>query len=308
MTSAGGQTLAVTSLLPVGAVLSAVNTSEQHIVDTVASGEPMTVRLKVEAPGNPQDVRFLEVLQASDANVSRPPVNLLQSSDQAWSGAQIGASVVFFPVSVGAQLASMTYTTATPANTHIITGLLANAAYAASVNGTAVTVQQGGSLRSDGGGVLQFTSGSTPSTPPPAVSSNPNSPQMMVNNTSTASEDASGYTTLSNPVHFTFSFPGCNQAELHLAMSAPEIGLSWSYLDSSLNWRPLPSPLSQITPFVSIFGDNGTQQELFNGHLPAGTYDIYLVCDSRNGKLDIQNLASGSSLTGMYVHRKIRVR
>lgn len=308
MTSPGGQTLAITSLLPVGAVMSAVNTTEAHVAGTVATDEPMSVRLKVEAPGNPSDVRFLEVLQASDGGASRPTVSLLQSADKAWSGAQIGTSVVMFPVSIDVQLTSMSYTAATTASTHIITGLSANAAYSASVNGAIATVQQGGNLRSDGGGVLQFTSGSTQPPPPQPVASNPNSPQMIVNNTSEAIVDASGYTTLANPVHFTFSFPGCSQAELHLAMSAPEIGLPWSYLDSSLNWRPLPATLSQITPFASIFGDNGTQQELFNGHLPAGTYDIYLVCDTRNGKLDIQNLASGPSLTGMYVHRKIRVR
>ncbi|MBZ0106715.1 MAG: hypothetical protein K8H84_13955 [Sulfuricella denitrificans] len=142
----------------------------------------------------------------------------------------------------------------------------------------------------------------------PAATVNP--AKLTINGTSEASDalyPGGVGSPVPNPVHFTFSFPGCSNGELHLAMSAPNIGLPWSYLDSTLQWRPLPSSLDMITPFVPMFSDNGAQQELFNGDLPGGTYDIFLVCDSRNGHLDTQNLATGPSLTGMYIHRKIRV-
>lgn len=143
---------------------------------------------------------------------------------------------------------------------------------------------------------------------PGGAASNP--AQLTINGTSESTDAANpgGFSVVTNPVRFSFAFPGCNNAELTLAMSAPEIGLSWSYLNSSLQWRPLPESLEQITPFVPTFAYNGVPQELFNGYLPAGSYDIFLVCDTRNGHLDIQNLATGPSLAGMYVHRKIKVQ
>ncbi|MEN9867851.1 MAG: hypothetical protein RL748_3441, partial [Pseudomonadota bacterium] len=64
-TTAGGQQLQVTSLLPAGALLSAVNSNDSHIEQTAARNEPMRVRLRIDAPDNPQQVYFLNVLQAA---------------------------------------------------------------------------------------------------------------------------------------------------------------------------------------------------------------------------------------------------
>ncbi|MBU0594524.1 MAG: YncE family protein [Gammaproteobacteria bacterium] len=147
-----------------------------------------------------------------------------------------------------------------------------------------------------------------PATAAPSAPVNPS--KMTINGTSEATDalyPGNFASPVANPVHFTFSFPGCANGELHLAMSAPALGLPWSYLDGSLHWRPLPAYLDQITPFVTTFADNGTQQELYSGYLPPGIYDFFLVCDSRNGHLDIQTRGTGPALTGMYVHRRIMV-
>ncbi len=153
-TTAGGQQLKLTNLLPSDAVLSAVNTSEEQIENTVATNEPMTVRLRIDAPGNPTAVRFLEVLQASDAGITPPAVALVQSADQAWSGAQVGASVVLFPATLGQPFAGLSYTAGPGASTHIITGLEPNTGYSVTTNGPSVTVQPGGDQLTDSGGVL----------------------------------------------------------------------------------------------------------------------------------------------------------
>jgi YVTN family beta-propeller protein len=148
-----------------------------------------------------------------------------------------------------------------------------------------------------------------PAAPTPVATAVVNPAQLTINGTSegTDASNPGGFSVVTNPVRFTYYFPGCSNAELILAMYAPDIGLEWSFLDSSLQWRPLPASLDQITPFAPLFADNGMTQELFNGDLPSGRYDIFLVCDTRNGHLDTQNMARGPVLTGMSVHRVIRV-
>lgn len=156
-TTKGGQRLTVTGLLPVGATLTADNASVQHIENTASRNDPMKVRLRTDAPGNPEKVNFLQVLQAGDA----APVSLIQSDDQAWNGAQIGSTVVMFPVTLGRTFASFSYTST--AERHIITGLQPNSPYSADVTGTTLTLRQGGSRLSDSGGVLQYPqTGGTP--------------------------------------------------------------------------------------------------------------------------------------------------
>jgi hypothetical protein len=163
-TTPGGQLLTVTSLLPSGATLSADNALVQHIEDTASRNDPMKVRLRIDAPGNPEKVNFLEVLQAGSA----ASVTLIQSSDQAWSGAQIGATAVLFPVTLGRPLTSFSYTTAfssTPVRQHLITGLQPNTAYNAHLSGLTLTLAQGGSQMSDSGGVFFYRSTDLPGTP-----------------------------------------------------------------------------------------------------------------------------------------------
>ncbi len=158
-TTPGGQQLQVTSLLPQGALLSAVNTTEAHIDQTASRNEPMHVRLRIDAPGNLQQANFLNVLQAANANTALPGVTLVQSANRDFSGAQVGGTVVLFPNSVGGSVSSLSYTSS--ADTHIITGLMPNTGYTLSSNGSSVSVQAGGIRLSDSGGVLRVA-GSTP--------------------------------------------------------------------------------------------------------------------------------------------------
>lgn len=159
--TAGGQQLQLTSLLPQGAVLAAVNSSESHIDQTAARNEVMRVRLRVDAPGNPLSTRFLHVLQAANAGASLPAAALVQSSDQAFRGAQVGDTVVMFPDTLGATVTSLGYA-CNGAATHIITGLSPNAGYNVSASANGLTLQaagagNAGSHRADSGGVLRAT-------------------------------------------------------------------------------------------------------------------------------------------------------
>lgn len=162
ITTEGGQQLQVNSLLPAGATLSAVNSNEPHIEATVAGNEPMKVRLRIDAPGNPTDVRFLQVLQAADAGAVIGAPALIQSADAAWQGAKIGNTVVLFASTIGQTLAKLTYTFNTPVATHLITGLAANTAYCVTLTANSLSLSPGCSQLSDSGGVLQYPGLSAP--------------------------------------------------------------------------------------------------------------------------------------------------
>ena len=94
-------------VVPVDASLTAVNVNEAHIEDTVARNEPMNVRLRIDAPGDPANVRFLQVLQAADAGVAIGTPTLIQSTDGAWQGAQLGSTVVLFAVELGRSFSNL---------------------------------------------------------------------------------------------------------------------------------------------------------------------------------------------------------
>ena len=66
-TTTSGQHLVVTTLLPTDAAISSEPAEALEENSEPAVGEPMHVRLRVEAPGGPTDVRFLHVLQGVDA-------------------------------------------------------------------------------------------------------------------------------------------------------------------------------------------------------------------------------------------------
>jgi hypothetical protein len=189
ITTAGGQQLQINSLLPAGATLSAVNINEAHIEDTVAGNEPMKVRLRIDAPGNPADVRFLQVLQAADGGVIIGTPTLIQSTDGAWQGAQMGGTVVLFASTLGQTLVKLTYSFTPPVVSHVITGLAANTAYCVTLNTTSLSLSPGCGELSDAGGVLQI--GITPKSSQTigAITFSPNS--LTVVGTTTASAKAS---------------------------------------------------------------------------------------------------------------------
>lgn len=158
MQTAGGQQLFVAALLPANAALTAVNTVEQHIEDTAAANDPMKVRLRTDAPGDPQAVRFLHVLQGADAGAGADEAVVIRSEDGAFEGAAVGGTTALFPVNVSAAVTQLAYVAPAGVTRHLVTGLTPGAGYAVQIapvaGGVRVTVQPGGGQRADSGGVL----------------------------------------------------------------------------------------------------------------------------------------------------------
>jgi len=157
MTTAHGQQLFVTSLLPADGVM----TAEELPVEM--SGDPANLefirwRLRVEAPGGPQTARFLHVLQGADAGANADAVTLIQAS--AFTGAVVRNTVVLFPNELSSPLSTITYSVPSTVASHRVTGLTPNGAFAVSTrtvgSNVEVTITSGGTARADSGGVLTF--------------------------------------------------------------------------------------------------------------------------------------------------------
>ena len=160
-TTPGGQQLQVASLLPQGARFLPVNSSEAHIEQTAARNEVMRVRLRLDAPDNPARTRFLNVLQAGNSGSSPLNAVLVQTTDSAFHGAQIGDTVVMFPDTPSMAVTRLNYPLASTARNHIITGLAPNAIYDISSTDSSLNLvaANAGSHRADSGGVLHVASG-----------------------------------------------------------------------------------------------------------------------------------------------------
>lgn len=161
MTTDAGQQLFVTALLPTDATLTAVNTDEQLIAETAASDDPMTVRLRVDAPSAGQSVRFLHVLQGADAGANADGVTLVRSEDNRFEGAVVGDTVVLFPVNREPVATTLQYTVPTGVTNHFVTGLQPNTGYTVAVQSSGgnqqLAINAGGSTQTDAGGVLVYT-------------------------------------------------------------------------------------------------------------------------------------------------------
>jgi hypothetical protein len=81
-------------------------------------------------------------------------VSLINSSDQEFSGAQIGGTVVLLPRLVDRSYTRLSYS-ATNADTHIIGGLMPSTAYSLNISGNNYSIEPGGFRQSDSGGVLR---------------------------------------------------------------------------------------------------------------------------------------------------------
>lgn len=158
MQTAGGQQLFVAALLPANAALTAVNSVEQLIEETAAADDPMTVRLRTDAPGDPRAVRFLHVLQGADAGAAADATAVIRSEDGAFEGAVVAGTAALFPVTLGTAPVQVAYTAPAGITRHLITGLTPDAGYTVQTepagSGIRVTVQPGGDQRADRGGVL----------------------------------------------------------------------------------------------------------------------------------------------------------
>jgi hypothetical protein len=159
VTTAGGQQLVVTTLLPVDASISTEPAEPLTATGELAVGEPMQFRLRVEAPGGPTETRFLHVLQGVDAGVTADEGTLVESSGGTpFTGVVVGGTAVLFPVEIGGDVAEMSY--AVPAGTvrHLVTGLAPGGGYDVDTESAGgelvVTIRAGSIQRADEGGML----------------------------------------------------------------------------------------------------------------------------------------------------------
>ncbi len=155
--TAGGQGVFYTALLPANAVLS----SDPPPSDSPASGEPMTDRLRIEAPDMPASVAFLGVLQGADPGAAPDPATVVTSqSGTAFQGVVVKGAAVLFPVDLSATFTSVVFTVPAAVTSFYVTGLTPGGSYGVTKTsqsgGTLVSVQAGSGKTADAGGVLAF--------------------------------------------------------------------------------------------------------------------------------------------------------
>ena len=160
--TAGGQTLTVQSLMPANATIR-----EEHFWKTIPAQEVNQTsyldtsydRLIIEDPTGPTNIRFLTVLQGTDAGVTAVAATAIHSSaGAAFDGAVVGNYSVVFPVTLGQAFSTTSYAVPATATRHLITGLTPGVAYSVTQtpgNGvTTITVATGTGYIADVGGVI----------------------------------------------------------------------------------------------------------------------------------------------------------
>jgi len=158
MTSAAGQQLFITALLPTEATMQMANPANDWVTDTVAVHEPMTQRVVVEAP-NGESARFLHLVQGADGGAS-PTVGTLIETADGFVGLAVNGTAVLFTNDWDQPFAQLSYTAPAGTTQHIITGLPPSAGYAVTADETAegvtFTLLPNGDIPSDQAGVLVF--------------------------------------------------------------------------------------------------------------------------------------------------------
>jgi len=147
-----GQQLVITSLLPANAAM----TTEQTDTAEAAAAEPIKFRVKINAVGEPQNVRFLTILQGADSGASpENPTYIQNTGGTSFEGVAIHGIAVLFPHNMndGISISSLSYTAPAGVNIHMITGLAPNTSYSVSM-GSTVTISPGPGIASNAGGVL----------------------------------------------------------------------------------------------------------------------------------------------------------
>src|SRR5260370_9297337 len=147
-----GQQLIITSLLPASV---AVTTEPTDTADA-AQAEPIKFRVKIDAAGEPQTVRFLTLLQGADSGASPENPTYIQSTGgTAYEGVAIHGIAVLFPHNMndGISMSSLTYSVPPTAKIQLRTGLAANTSYSVSM-GSTITISPGPGITSNAGGVL----------------------------------------------------------------------------------------------------------------------------------------------------------
>jgi hypothetical protein len=147
-----GQQLIITSLLPASVKV----TPEQTDLAQAAQADPIKFRVKIDAVGQPQLVRFLTILQGADAGASPETATYIQSSGgTAFEGVAVHGIAVLFPHNMndGLSLTSLSYPAPGGVMIHMITGLAPNTSYSVSM-GPTITITPGSGMTSNAGGVL----------------------------------------------------------------------------------------------------------------------------------------------------------
>src|SRR5260370_18923243 len=147
-----GQPLINTPLLPASFAV----TAEQTDTADAAQAEPIKFRVKLDAAGEPQTVRFLTLLQGADSGASPENPTYIQSTGgTAYEGVAIHGIAVLFPHNMndGISMSSLSYSVPASVKILMITGLSANTSYSVSI-GSTITISPGPGITSNAGGVL----------------------------------------------------------------------------------------------------------------------------------------------------------
>lgn len=152
MTTATGQQLFVTSVLPEAADITAYPFTPEVSADP-AFGENMSYRLLIEATGAPASTRFLTVLQGADAGVAALPA--VRVSGAGFDAVLAGDTLAVFPVDLAAGLPlPLTIDAGGPVGRVLASGLTAGAGYSVTITGNSVTIAAGGDVVADAAGAL----------------------------------------------------------------------------------------------------------------------------------------------------------
>jgi hypothetical protein len=161
MTSAGGQQLFITALLPADAMMQLVDPANDGVGETVATHEPMTQRVMVEAPATAQ-ARFLHLVQGADGGATPTPATVI-TTENGFVGLAVNQTAVLFAEDWDQPFVQLRYTAPVGVSQHIITSLTPGVGYTATLTesgaGVAVTILPGGNAVADAAGVLVLPAG-----------------------------------------------------------------------------------------------------------------------------------------------------
>ncbi|MCB0135329.1 MAG: hypothetical protein KDD75_09505, partial [Caldilineaceae bacterium] len=156
MTTDSGQQLFITNLLPAGATMQWVDPANDGVADTVATHEPMTQRVMVEAPDAAQ-ARFLHLVEGANSGATPTPATVI-AAEGGFAGLAVNQTAVLFSIDWNQPFTQLSYTAPADVTRHIITGLTPGASYAATVTAegadVAVSILPGGADKADAAGVL----------------------------------------------------------------------------------------------------------------------------------------------------------
>lgn len=160
MTTASGQHLYITSLLPANAAIS-VNPLQDEISSPPAFFETMRFRLEINA-GGASDVRFLNVLQGANDEVEALPATLITCTDGTVAdGAAFGGSVVIFAHDANASITTLGCILPAGTVEVYLTNLTPNGTYDVTLTsaseGVTLSATDGATYTADSVGVLHVT-------------------------------------------------------------------------------------------------------------------------------------------------------